>query len=67
MRRLFGAWEAIRKGSIDIGWAIVRSGKLEKTKVWCNLIGTRNLEDLGTLGRLGLKGILMFMYPNFIL
>ena len=41
--------------------------KLEKTKVQRNLVGARSLEGLGTLGRLGLKGFLMFMYPNFIL
>ena len=48
-------------------WAIVEFGKLEKTKIWRNLIGARSLEDLGTLGRLGLEGLLLFMYPNFIL
>ena len=42
-------------------------GKLEKTKVWRNLIGERSLEGLGILGRLGLKGLLLFMYLNFIL
>ena len=41
--------------------------KLEKTKVRRNLVGARSLEGLGKLGRLGLKGFLMFMYPNFIL
>ena len=43
-----------------------RSGKLEKTKVQCNLVGARSLEGLGTLGRFGLEGLLLFMYPNFI-
>ena len=42
-------------------WAIAESSKLEKTKA-----GARNLEGLGTLGRLGLEGLLLFMYPNFI-
>ena len=42
-------------------------GKLEKTKVRRNLIGERGLEGLGILGRLGLKGLLLFMYLNFIL
>ena len=46
---------------------IARSDKLEKTKVRRNLIGARSLEGLGTLGRLGLKGLLRFVYPNFIL
>ena len=48
-------------------WAIVESDKLEKTKVRRNLDGARSLEGLGTLGRLGLKGLLLFMYRNFIL
>ena len=48
-------------------WDIAESGKLEKKKVQCNLVGVRNLEGLGTLGRLGLEGPLLFMYPNFIL
>ena len=47
--------------------AIVGSSKLEKTKVRRNLIGARSSEGLGTLGRLGLEGLLLFMYPNFIL
>ena len=57
MRRLFGAWEAIRK----------ESGKLEKTKVWRNLVGARSLEGLGTLSILSLEGLLLFMYLNLIL
>ena len=45
----------------------MESGKLKKTKVRRNLVEARNLEGLGTLGRLGLKGLLLFMHPNFIL
>ena len=48
-------------------WAIAESVNLEKTKVRHNLVGAKNLEGLGTLGRLGLKSLLLFMYPNFIL
>ena len=48
-------------------WAIAESGKLEKTKVQRNLVGAKSLEGLGTQGRLGLEGLLLFMYPNFIL
>ena len=48
-------------------WAIAESGKLEKTKVQHNLVGVKSLEGLGILGRLGLEGLLIFMYPNFIL
>ena len=48
-------------------WAIAGFGKLENTKVRRNLVGARSLEGLGTLSRLGLEGLLLFMYPNFIL
>ena len=47
-------------------WAIAESSKLEKTKVRRNLVRARSLEGLGTLGRLDLEGLLLFMYPNFI-
>ena len=47
-------------------WAIMKSSKIEKTKVRRNLVGARNLEGLGTLGRLGLEGLLLFMYLNYI-
>ena len=38
---------------------------------WCygqvaESVGTRSLEGLGTLDRLGLEGLLLFMYPNYI-
>ena len=46
---------------------IAGSSKLEKTKIQRNLVGVRSLEALSTLGRLGLEGLLLFMYPNFIL
>ena len=29
-------------------------------------VGARSLEGLGTLGRLGLEGLLLFIYPNYI-
>ena len=48
-------------------WAIAEYGKLKKTKVRQNLIRVRSLEGLRILGRLGLKDLLLFMYPNFIL
>ena len=47
-------------------WIIAESGKLEKKKVWHNLVGARSLEGLGALGRLGLEGLLLSMYPNYI-
>ena len=48
-------------------WVIAESDKLKKTKVRHNFVGARNFEGLGTLGRLSLEGLLLFMYPNFIL
>ena len=48
-------------------WAIAESGKLEKTKVRRNLVRAKSLEGLGILGRLGLEGLMLFMYPNYIL
>ena len=48
-------------------WVIEESSKLKKIKVRRNLIGARILEGIGTLGRLGLESLLLFMYPNFIL
>ena len=48
-------------------WAIAKFGKLEKTKVQRNLVRARSLKGLGTLDRLGLEGLLLFMYPNLIL
>ena len=45
---------------------VAESGKLEKKKVRHNLIGAGSLEGLVTLGRLGLEGLLLFMYPNYI-
>ena len=32
-----------------------------------NLVGVRSLKGLGASGRLGLEGLLLFMYPDFIL
>ena len=48
-------------------WVIAESGKPKKTKVQRNLVEARSLEGLGKLNRLGLEGLLLFMYPNFIL
>ena len=62
-------WEAVRKEPIFIGWCygvVAESGKLEKKKVRRNLVGARSLEGLGALGRLGLEGLLLSLYPNYI-
>ena len=62
-------WEAVRKEPIYIGLCygqVAESGKLEKKKVRRNLVGARSLKGLGALGRLGLEGLLLSMYPNYI-
>ena len=62
-------WEAVRKEPIYIGryyGLVAESGKLEKKKVRCNLVGARSLVGLGALGRLGLEGLLLSLYPNCI-
>ena len=41
--------------------------KARKYMVRLNLVGAKSLEGLGASGRLGLEGLLLFMYPNFIL
>ena len=45
-------------------WARAEFGKLEKTKVQRNLVGARSLKGLGTLGRLGLEGLLRSCIPT---
>ena len=47
--------------------AYCRIQEAKKDKVRCNPIRARSLEGLDALGRLGLKGLLLFMYSNFIL
>ena len=41
--------------------------KVKEDMVRLNLVGARSLEGLGALSRLGLEGLLLFVYPNFIL
>ena len=45
----------------------MESGKLEKKKVRSNLIGARSLKGLGAMGKLGLEGLLLSMYPLYFL
>ena len=45
---------------------IAESGKFEKQGSK-KLVGSRSFKNLSTLGRLGLEGLLLFMYSNFIL
>ena len=48
-------------------WAYCGIRKAKKDAIRLNLVGARSLEGLGVLGRLGLEGLLLFMYLNFIL
>ena len=63
-------WEAVRKEPISY-WLMLWSSsgirEVKKEMVRRNIVGARSLEGLGTFGRLGLEGLLLFMYPNFIL
>ena len=38
--------------------------KAREDTVRRNFVGARSLKGLGALGRLGLEGLLLFMYPN---
>ena len=62
-------WEAVRKEPIShwlMLWSSsgIREARKEIGSV--QLVGARSLEGLDTLGRLGLEGLLLFMYPNYI-
>ena len=48
-------------------WAYYGIWKVKEDSIRLNLIGARSLEGLSALGRLGLEGLLLFVYPNFIL
>ena len=48
-------------------WVYCEIRKVKEDTVMFNLVGVRSLDGLGALGRLGLGGLLLFMYPNFIL
>ena len=48
-------------------WTYCEIRKAKEDKVKRNPVGARSLEGLGALGRLGLEGLLLFVYPNFIL
>ena len=48
-------------------WAYCRIQKAKEDTVKLNLVGARSLEGLGPSDRLGLEGLLLFVYPSFIL
>ena len=39
--------------------------KVREDTIQRNLVGGRSLEGLSASGRLGLEGLLLFMYPNW--
>ena len=45
-------------------WAYCGIRKVREDIVRLNFVGARSLEGLGVLGRLGLEGLLLFMYPD---
>ena len=47
-------------------WAYYGIREVKEGTVGLNLVGARSSEGLGVLGRLGLEGLLLFVYPNFI-
>ena len=47
-------------------WAYCGIRETKEDTIRLNLVGVRSLESLDALGRLGLEGLLLFMYPNFI-
>ena len=38
--------------------------KVREGTVRLNLVGARNFEGVGASGKLGLEGLLLFIYPN---
>ena len=48
-------------------WAYCRIREAKEDTVKLNPVGAKSLEGLDAMGRLGLEGLLLFVYPNFIL
>ena len=48
-------------------WAYCGIWQTREDTVRLNLVRVRGLDGLGALGRLDLEGLLLFVYPNFIL
>ena len=48
-------------------WAFCGIWEAKEDTARLNPVGARSLEGLGALGRLGLEGLLIFVFPNFIL
>ena len=48
-------------------WAYWGTREAKEDIIRLNPVGERSLEGLSVFGRLGLEGLLLFIYPNFIL
>ena len=48
-------------------WAYCGIREAKEDTVRFNPVGARRLEGSSAFGRLGLEGLLLFIYPNFIL
>ena len=62
-------WEAVRNEQISHWLMLWSSSGIQEARKEIgsrNLVGARSFEGLGTLGILGLEGLLLFMYPNYI-
>ena len=66
--KVIGVWEAVQERTNSfwlMQWANCKIRKARENKVRRNPIGARSLEGLGASGRLGLEGLLLFMYLNW--
>ena len=60
-------WEVVQERTNSfwlMQWPYCGIRYAKKDKVRHNPVEVRNLEGLGALGKLGLNGLLLFMYPN---
>ena len=67
--RFWCCWEAL-EGSHSLANAIGLNCRIRKSQIRQGFekpVGSRSLEGSSTLGRLGLEGLLLFVYSNFIL
>ena len=65
--KVLGVWEAVQERANSYWmtqWANCEIQEAKENTVQRNLVGARSLEGLDPLGRLGLEGLLLFMYPN---
>ena len=70
MRGLFGALGSSQEGTnftlVDTMVKQRNPGSQKRNRFSATSLEQRSLKGLGTLGRLGLEGLLLFMYPNYI-